>query len=562
MSYTVLARKYRPQTFTEVYAQDQIVTILQNAIKSGRIAHAYLFTGPRGVGKTSLARIYAKSLNCVHGPTITPCNKCENCLEITAGISSDVIEIDGASNTGVDDIRDLQKELMYSTSKSKYKIYIIDEVHMLSKSAFNALLKTLEEPPENVIFIFATTEPHKVLPTIISRCQRYDFKRIPVEAIVARLKELCAIEKIEVEEDALSVIAVKADGGMRDAMSLTDQVRSISSSKISLDEVLSVFGIVHFDVYINIFKAIASKNAGALVTTLHKIIENGYDIQEFINGLLDFNRQLLLLKLNIGLAEIPKKMLPELSTLVGSFTENDLLYISSYLIKTKTDLKTSDHQLQIAELAFIKLTKMTMLKNIDEIIKAVSQNPQSVVNNVVASTNVQTPEIQIPQQNFNIKPEATTESTTPVIEKTEEVQKLEPKPEGKKKLTPKTESIKKVSIEEIINKWEKFKGFALKKSTFKGGFIAKANPVSLSGVNLHLECFESAYDNILHNKEYFEELLAEFYKTKLVISCKKGRFESKKAEFSQKTIDFKDIEESDPNLAEFITLSDSVILQW
>ena len=190
MSYVVLARKYRPQTFDEIYAQDHVTTIIKNAISSNRIAHAYLFNGPRGVGKTSMARILAKSLNCETGPTTTPCNVCSNCVEITLGVSTDVIEIDGASNTGVDDIRDLQRELMYAPTQSKFKIYIIDEVHMLSKNAFNALLKTLEEPPENVIFIFATTEPHKVLPTIISRCQRYDFKRIPVEAIEEGFKRL------------------------------------------------------------------------------------------------------------------------------------------------------------------------------------------------------------------------------------------------------------------------------------------------------------------------------------------------------------------------------------
>ncbi len=209
MSYIVLARKYRPQTFADVYAQDHVTKILINALEQDRIAHAYLFTGPRGVGKTSMARILAKSLNCQEGKKGYPCNKCSTCLEITNGTSTDVVEIDGASNTGVDDIRELQRDLLYTTNSAKYKIYIIDEVHMLSKNAFNALLKTLEEPPENVIFIFATTEPHKVIPTIISRCQRFDFKRIPIDLIVKNLRSICQHENLKYEEEALFQIAKK-----------------------------------------------------------------------------------------------------------------------------------------------------------------------------------------------------------------------------------------------------------------------------------------------------------------------------------------------------------------
>ena len=275
MSYIVLARKYRPQTFAEVYAQEHITEILHNAIVSSRIAHAYLFTGPRGVGKTSMARIMAKNLNCVEGPTVTPCNKCHNCLEITAGTSPDVIEIDGASNTSVDDVRELQKELIYAPSQSPYKIYIIDEVHMLSKNAFNALLKTLEEPPDNVLFIFATTEPYKVLPTIISRCQRYDFKRIPIDSIVKRLKELTREEKIEIDAESLHMIARKADGSLRDALSLLDQVLSYSLNQVTIDKVREIFGIIPTQVYCDLMKLIKAKDNPALLAELQRIFEHG-----------------------------------------------------------------------------------------------------------------------------------------------------------------------------------------------------------------------------------------------------------------------------------------------
>ncbi len=380
MSYLVLARKYRPQTFTEVYAQDHITTILRNTIELDRIAQAYLFTGPRGVGKTSLARIFAKSLNCLeNGPTIIPCNKCNNCQDITEGVSADVIEIDGASNTGVDDIRDLQKELMYSPTSSNFKIYIIDEVHMLSKSAFNALLKTLEEPPKNVIFIFATTEPHKVLPTIISRCQRFDFKRIPISAIVERLKMILGVEEVKIEEEALFLIAKKADGSMRDALSLMDQILAYGKDKILFEDVLSIFGIVHTEIFIKILQSIADRKPAEVIKLLHQVLEKGSDLQEFINGLLDFIRNLLLLKLDLKIPEITKSNERSFLDLSKKFMENELLYLVTLLIKTKGDIKTSNNPILIAEMTFIKLSKISEMIGIDKVIDSISSNSGEII---------------------------------------------------------------------------------------------------------------------------------------------------------------------------------------
>jgi DNA polymerase-3 subunit gamma/tau len=369
MSYLVLARKYRPQTFSDVYAQNQITKILKNSIEMNRIGQAYLFTGPRGVGKTSMARIFAKSLNCIHGPTISPCNVCENCLEITKGISSDVVEIDGASNTGVDDIRDLQKELLYSSVKGKYKIYIIDEVHMLSKHAFNALLKTLEEPPENVIFIFATTEPHKVLPTIVSRCQRFDFKRFPTETIVSRLKYICQKENIEADDDSLYLIAKKADGGMRDALSLLDQVIAFMDKKIIYEDVLNLFGVVKNETYLSIFKAITEHNPKNVIEAVHKVLENGNDIQEFISGMLEFARLILLVKIGLDSPEISKNLKIAIIDLANKFEENSLMLIMSILIKTKSDLKLSENPILLTEITFIKLTNLSNLRPIEDILR-------------------------------------------------------------------------------------------------------------------------------------------------------------------------------------------------
>lgn len=381
MSYIVLARKYRPQSFSEVYAQDHVTKILQSAIASGRIAHAYLFTGPRGVGKTSLARIMAKSLNCDTGPTTHPCNKCTNCTEITAGVSPDVIEIDGASNTGVDDIRELQKELMYAASGAKYKIYIIDEVHMLSKNAFNALLKTLEEPPESVIFIFATTEPHKVLPTIISRCQRYDFKRIPVDAIVARLQELSGKENIKVDDESLYLIARKADGGMRDALSLMDQTISYCANDINVEQVRQIFGMIPNQIYFEFMTLIKAHDAQNLIISLHRIFEEGTDLQEFIANMLEFLRMVLHSKLMIPIKDVSREELPLFEELGRMFSQNDLLYIMSQLVQTRNDIRQSNNPYLLIEATMIKLSRLDEIDEVSTLIASLKQGGLSPAEN-------------------------------------------------------------------------------------------------------------------------------------------------------------------------------------
>ena len=283
MSYVALYRKFRPAEFSEVKGQEHIVTTLQNQIKANRIGHAYLFCGTRGTGKTSIAKIFAKAVNCESPVDGSPCGECQTCKSIAAGTSMNVIEIDAASNNGVDNIREIRENVAYSPTEGKYKVYIIDEVHMLSIGAFNALLKTLEEPPEYVIFILATTEAHKIPITILSRCQRYDFKRITAETITNRLQELMDKESVEVEEKALRYVAKAADGSMRDALSLLDQcIAFYLGKKLTYDNVLEVLGALDTDVYSSLLRKIIKRDIPAVMSDVEAIVMQGRELSQFV----------------------------------------------------------------------------------------------------------------------------------------------------------------------------------------------------------------------------------------------------------------------------------------
>jgi DNA polymerase III subunit gamma/tau len=297
VSYQVFARKYRPQVFDDVLGQNHVVRTLKNAIQQQRLAHAYLFVGPRGTGKTSTARILAKAVNCVHGPTVTPCGVCDSCREISQGINLDVLEIDGASNNSVDQIRELRDNVRFAP-RGKYKIYIIDEVHMLTQQAFNALLKTLEEPPAHVIFIFATTEPHKVLPTILSRCQRFDLRRIPALTIAKHLQYIAGKEEVQLDEDAAAAIAIAAEGGLRDAESMLDQLVAFCGNSIGENQVLEVFGLTAEHVVANLTRAILGQAAADALAIVHQQAEAGKDLTKLLGDLLAFFRNLLIYKID------------------------------------------------------------------------------------------------------------------------------------------------------------------------------------------------------------------------------------------------------------------------
>ncbi|MDA3813718.1 MAG: DNA polymerase III subunit gamma/tau [Candidatus Cloacimonetes bacterium] len=546
MAYLILARKYRPQTFEEVYAQDHITKILKNTIEMDRTAQAYLFTGPRGVGKTSLARIFAKSLNCLNdGPTTSPCNVCQNCTEITHGNSSDVIEIDGASNTGVEDIRDLQKELMYAPSNSRNKIYIIDEVHMLSKNAFNALLKTLEEPPENVVFIFATTEPHKVIPTIISRCQRFDFKRIPIPAIIDRLSSICKIDEISIDPEALFAIAKKADGSMRDALSLMDQVLAYGKDYISLVDVLSIFGIVHTDIFYKILLFIIEKNASDIIKLLHDILEKGNDIQEFLNGMLDYIRNLLLLNLEIDIPTISDANRKQMLEISDKFEDNDLIYIMSILIKTKMDIKSSSNPILIAEMAFIKISRLAELQSLDKLIDTIKKGKPVQIE----STKPKPIHIH---SILNKKDVVQQQETTVMHDKTEEV-----KAEIHKEAEQEKPKIDKLTIEAVEENLNDIAKVLSKQKPIVANYFVKCQIRNLSNNFLHLASANSlAFDMLKDEKELISDIFSKHFNLKIKVDFTLEEVKINKV-ITNPTLD--DIKRESPTIAEFIEDTDSII---
>jgi len=294
LSYLVFARKWRPQTFSEIIAQEHVTKTLRNAIEKERLGHAYLFTGPRGVGKTTTARILAKALNCIGGPTPDPCMQCEACRRIAAGSHLDVLEIDGASNRGIDEIRDLREKARYAAAEGGYKIYIIDEVHMLTREAFNALLKILEEPPDKVIFIFATTEPRKVPATILSRCQRFDFRRIPSSTMAEYIRAEAGKENISIDSDALSLVCRASGGSMRDALSIMDQLVSFSGKEIRGEAVTRLLGLVEADLLADISSAVLHSSGAVALELVQDALVRGYSIEELIAALVGFLRNLLL----------------------------------------------------------------------------------------------------------------------------------------------------------------------------------------------------------------------------------------------------------------------------
>lgn len=387
MSYTALYRKFRPNTFADVKGQDHIVTTLKNQLKANRIGHAYLFTGTRGTGKTTIAKIFARTVNCENPTEDGPCGECRICKAIAAGASMNVIEIDAASNNGVDNIREIVEEVSYSPAEGKYKVYIIDEVHMLSIGAFNALLKTLEEPPSYVIFILATTEVHKLPITILSRCQRYDFKRISIDTITARMQELIQAENVQVEEKALRYIAKAADGSMRDALSLLDQCIAFHLGKeLTYDKVLDVLGAVDTEVFSRLLRCILERNVLGCVQLLEEIVMQGRELTQFVTDFTWYLRNLMLVQASDNLEDVIDMSTDNLKRLKEEAALADMEQIVRYIrifSELSGQIRYAAQKRILVEIALIKLCRPEMETNDEAVLDRLRQVEEKLENGVV-----------------------------------------------------------------------------------------------------------------------------------------------------------------------------------
>lgn len=529
MSYVVLARKWRPMKFEDVAAQEHVTTTLKNAILNDRLASAYLFSGPRGVGKTTTARIFAKAINCQDGPTPTPCNSCSSCVEITNSRSLDVFEIDGASNRGIDEVRNLRENLKYAASKGKHKIYIIDEVHMLTTEAFNALLKTLEEPPARVLFIFATTEPHKVPATILSRCQRYDFRRIPLQEIVEKLKEICSAEKIEIDDESLHLIAKKSEGSLRDSQSLLDQVLSFCGQTIKLDELSELLGIIDEEFYFECTDAIANKNLADGLQLVEKVFHLGYDMAEFLNGLAEHFRNVLVVKATdrTDLIETLEAYAERYRDLTRSFSETDLLRLIQMATETAYQIKRSSNSKLLLEMLIVKMIKMDKSVELDELLTGLNslKNISPRAENSVASGS--------PASMSEAKREAIqVKEITPIVkdadfkthQQTANGNSQRESPVRDTKAPPITEN-SVVSLEKVKSEWANIIDEVKNQKIHLGSFLNEGCPTGLREGTLEISFGkENGFHikTILQNRQLIQKVIYNRTGFNLSLNCKKN----------------------------------------
>ncbi|MSP64966.1 MAG: DNA polymerase III subunit gamma/tau [Ignavibacteria bacterium] len=499
MSYIVTARKYRPQIFEDVVGQQHITTTLRNAIASNRLSHAYIFSGGRGSGKTTTARILAKAVNCTSQQNFNPCNNCDTCKEITDGRSLDVIEIDGASNRSVEEIQKIREGVKYMPTRGKYRVYIIDEVHMLTQHAFNALLKTLEEPPSHIVFIFATTEIQKVPTTILSRCQRYDFRRISVDDIVMKLEQIAKEEKISIDKPSLLILAKKADGAMRDAQSMFDQVISSCGSTITSDQVVLTLNLIDTEMFFRVSEAIAQRNTSEVLTLIDDVMQKGYDLKEFVSGLIEHFRNMLIIHSNaspslLAVSDFFRKKYQEESKI---FSEFDILRVIQLLGKLETGLKYAVQPRFRLEAVFVQMTKLESVSDISTILAELQELKKKPFFERLKSST------EVIQQNSI--PKTVFPATIISKEIKEEVQPV-----------VKNSFQSEVTIEFLKEKWVDVVTEANKRKVSTGSILSHVIPFAISDGALQLGCEELFHISaIKKDREFISGLLKEIFNINL-----------------------------------------------
>ncbi|MDZ7724752.1 MAG: DNA polymerase III subunit gamma/tau [candidate division KSB1 bacterium] len=496
MAYQVLARKYRPMLFEDVIGQQHVTLTLQNAIKQNRLAGAYLFSGPRGVGKTTVARILSKAINCDNGLTDTPCNTCSSCVEINESRSLDVLEIDGASNRGIDEVRNLRESLRYSPNPNKYRIHIIDEVHMLTNEAFNALLKTLEEPPERVLFIFATTEPHKVPATILSRCQRFDFKRISNQQLVEQLKQLCKKEELEAEDEALRLIAVKGDGSMRDSESILDQVIAYAGTRITAEDTSQLLGLIGQSLFFRVTDHIHNNEVDAGIELVEHIFSEGYDFNEFILGLAEHFRNFMVARATNSAAEldVSEEFAARYLQEAERFEIEDLLRMIKITADAENALRRSSNARLHLEVTLIKLIKMNSSVQLSDLLSEFEQ--------IKKKTDL------IPKKKASDPP------GTPVTQKPPE-----PDPQPQRSPLPSTKHVSSketppITLDDIEKKWTALLEQVKHHKIGLGTILSDAWPMRVTENNLILAFGKRngfQMNTAKRESRFLESLIKEFY---------------------------------------------------
>lgn len=524
MSYQVTARKWRPMVFDDVIGQTHVSNTLRNALAQNRLAHAFIFSGTRGCGKTTTARILARSVNCLNQKNSEPCNECDVCKEIIEGRSLDVIEIDGASNRGVDEIRNLRESVRYTPARSKKKVYIIDEVHMLTKEAFNALLKTLEEPPSHVLFIFATTELHKVPATILSRCQRYDFRRISIDEIVGRLKYIAGKENITIDNDALLIIAKKGDGSMRDAQSIFDQVVSFCGTTIDIKQISDALNIVDLDIYFKVSDVIRSKDANKGLLLIEEVVNSGIDPKEFVSGIAEHFRNMLIVKTTgstqlIEESEIHRK---RYTTDVESFTLHDLLRTVKTVTETENTIRYSVQPRFKLEMMIIHLTKMDSSVKIDDLLEQIDALKKKVRTEGSAVAESPRNEKIVIQKDPSFKLPQSVEEAKPRYTFSHQRQSDPSKPQPQE--IPDESSLQKKSISTDIplavvqQEWIKIVEGLRKKKISVGTILGETAPTEVVNGALRIGCGDEFHrSTILRNKDLVSETIVSILQVRLRI---------------------------------------------